>query len=365
MRARLTGAAAILLLAVLAAPAPRAGTGPVVEWLETYAAGHYDRVVGAFTGDTDYDEVLRQLRRDAPGWIAAGGPSDIPKRELIAATLALEAARVGLRYDWKRTQMQPKFEDLQVLNVLYWKAPPLLIEWGCAMLRKTPQPRPAERWWQLAALSVALRSEDSQFLVGDPAIGRGVGAGEIGNTADEIKHLDHVQARFPNERRFLLAQGIVRDRVWPEDAVQAYSALENDPDVGGEAVMRLAAMRMRSRNPSGALRLFERALELTRDPYVVYLAHYFSGRIYEQQPNLSLAEASYRSAAAAIPNAQSATLALAALLARDRRRAEAQRLVGEMLAANPPPLDPWRRYVHADDRFWPFLIARLRQEIAR
>ena len=77
------------------------------------------------------------------------------------------------------------------------------------------------------------------------------------------------------------------------------------------------------------------------------------------------AEAAYRGAVAAVPHAQSATVALAALLARDGRRAEAQQLVGDMLAANPPPPDPWRGFVHADDRFWPQLIARLRAEIAR
>jgi hypothetical protein len=36
-----------------------------------------------------------------------------------------------------------------------------------------------------------------------------------------------------------------------------------------------------------------------------------------------------------------------------------------MLAANPRPVDPWRTYIHADDRFWPQLIARLRQEILK
>jgi tetratricopeptide (TPR) repeat protein len=171
--------------------------------------------------------------------------------------------------------------------------------------------------------------------------------------------------RFPKERRFMLGQGIARDRVWADDATQAYRAVESDVDVGGEALMRFGAMQMRLRRPAEALELFERALDVTRDPYVIFLAHYFSGQIYERQPDLKRAEASYRRAAGAVPHAQSATLALATLLARDERRAEAQRLVADMVGAAARPTDPWRRFVHADDRFWPLLIGRLRAEIAR
>ena len=368
---------ALAALACLEGTRTAARETSVVEWLDAYRAGQFDRVVAELERETDFKPILDQLKRDGPGWIAAAGPAEVQRRELVAATFALEAARVGSRYEWKRIQMQERFSapggpDLQPLNVLYWKPPPLLIEWGCDLLRKDAPPRPIERWWQLAALAVAQRAEDTQFLVGDPKIGAaksdrdaGIAAGEIGNRADEIKHLDHVWERFPEEKRFVLGQGIARDREWHEDAVTAYRALENDPIVGGEALMRLGAMYMRLRNVPGALKALERAQTMTRDPYVVFLASYFSGQIYERQPNLELAEQSYRTAAAAVPHAQSATLALASILARDERRAEAQRLVREMLDAEPAPVDPWRRFVQADDRFWPLLIRKLRMEIAR
>ena len=344
----------------------------VLQWLDAYRAGQYDRVVADLQLETNFKPILDQLKRDGAGWIAAAGPAEVQRRELVAATFALEAARVGMRYEWKRIQMQERVDDLQPLNVLYWKPPPLLIEWGCQLFLKDATPRPIERWWQLAALAVAQRAEDTQFLVGDPKIGAaktdrdaGIAAGEIGNRADEIKHLDHVWERFPEEKRFVLGQGIARDREWHDDAVKAYRALENDPIVGGEALMRLGAMFMRLRNIPAALKALERAQTMTRDPYVVFLASYFSGQIYERQPNLELAEKEYRTAAAAVPHAQSATLALASILARDERRAEAQRLVREMLDAEPAPVDPWRRFVQADDRFWPLLIRKLRMEIAR
>jgi hypothetical protein len=129
-------------------------------------------------------------------------------------------------------------------------------------------------------------------------------------------------------------------------------------------MMRLGAMQMRLRQPADALKSFAKTKEITRDSYVIFLSHYFSGKIYEEQPNVKLAESEYRRATEAVRHAQSATIALAALVAADGRRTEAHRLVGDMLAAQ-PPLDPWRRYVHADDRFWPLLIRRLRAEIAQ
>ena len=369
-RGRVLGVVLLLAFAIGdVAPVSRADSFSVVEWLDAYRGGHHDRVVAALSGNVDLEEVLKQLRRDGPGWMTGGGAQEKARRELVAATFALEAARIGARDEWKWIKKQPPMciDDwcYEPLSVLVWRAPPLLIEWGCTLLREDKEPRPAERWWQLAALAVAQYSEDTQFLVGDPNIGKGVHAGEIGNIAHEIKHLDHVTKRFPRELRFMLGQGIARDRVWDDDATQAYRALEHDVDVGAEALMRFGAMQIRLRRPGEALKSFDRAEQVTRDPYVIFLAHYFSAQVYERMPDLKQAEAAYRRAAAAVPHAQSATLALATLLARDGRRAEAQRLVAEMVGAAARPVDPWRRFVHADDRFWPLLIRRLRAEIGR
>jgi hypothetical protein len=369
MSMRSFGVVLLALVSVLAGGRPAARTASVKDLLDGYLAGQFAQVVEALAEDVDYGAILKELQRDGSAWMDAGGASARERRELAAATFALEAARAGEWHEWKLIQKQPEMcaggECVQPPNVLYWKAPPLLIEWGCALLRKHPAPSPIERWWQLAALAVAQRSEDSQFLVGDTKIGRGIGAGEIVNTQDEIKHLDHVVPRFPGERRFLLAQGIARDTDWTDDAEQVYRALENDPDVGGEATMRFGAMQLRQRRSDIALRSFEHAEQLTRDPYVIFLARYFTAQTLERGRHTEEAEEAYRGAVAAVPHAQSATVALAALVLRDGRPAEARRLVSGMLAANPPPLDPWRAYIHADDRFWPQLVGRLRAEIVK
>ena len=129
--------------------------------------------------------------------------------------------------------------------------------------------------------------------------------------------------------------------------------------------MRFGAMQLGLRQVDQALRNLEKAERLTRDPYVVFLARYFTGRALEQQDELDDAEDAYRGAAAAVPHAQSATLALAALAFKGGRHSEAYRLARGVLDANPAPLDPWPAYVHADDRFWPQLVGRLRVEILK
>jgi tetratricopeptide (TPR) repeat protein len=232
-------------------------------------------------------------------------------------------------------------------------------------LRSSPSPRPIERVWHLAALSVADRAGDYEFLIGSPWEGRA-------NPHDEINHLEHSAARFPYERRFALAQGIAAEwRLFPQrragsvEAQQIFEKLKDEEGVGAEASVRLGVMQLRSNNVAAALTLFDAADEHTREPYVVYLARYFRGQALEKQKNNADAEAAYRDALAAIPGAQSASFALSALLARRGVRTEAARIVDAALTTTPRPIDPWRAYGEADARFWPVLISQLRAEIHR
>ena len=114
---------------------------------------------------------------------------------------------------------------------------------------------------------------------------------------------------------------------------------------------------MRHEQLDGALKAFDRAEAMTRDPYVVYLVHFFRAQIYERRRQMQHAEAAYRAAVAAIPRAQSATVAFAALLFTTAAGPRPRRWPGRVLAPRPMPPDPWREYVHADDCFWPQLIA--------
>jgi hypothetical protein len=218
-------------------------------------------------------------------------------------------------------------------------------------------------------MAVAQRVSDYEFLIGSPW-------DERGNPEDEFEHLKHSIARFPEEPRFGLGQAIaVEWRTWPTSAHRSRSSARNLPDavsafreamkndvIAPEAMVRLGVVELRRRRPDDAIRLFERVVAATRDPYLVYLAHYFRGQAHERENEPERARDAYRAALATIPRAQSATMALAAMLARADRPLEAAELVEASLQA-PIAMDPWREYAAADDRFWPYLIGRLRAEV--
>jgi predicted Zn-dependent protease len=114
-----------------------------------------------------------------------------------------------------------------------------------------------------------------------------------------------------------------------------------------------------------ALSSFDDAERATRDPYLVYLARFLRGQVLERQKKIPEAMAAYRGALAAVPRAQSASLALAEQLYLSGKPGEAASILNGNLSADPQPVDPWRVYADADDRFWPELIARVRAEIRR
>lgn len=356
-------------------------------FLDRYAAGQFDAVVADLEAQNDFEQILKDLKNHGDEWIAAGAPADRGRRELAAATFALEAARVDEWREWKWIQASPAGP----LPTLWWMPPPLLIEWGCERFRRDEVPRPIERVWQLAALSVAARSEDAQFLIGFTKLLSSGSGGllpppklppdaplylkqlmeraqqrrgiEVINTQDEIGHLNHVMERFPFEPRFVLAQGIARQIDASDDAAEIYNLLGDDPVVGGEALTRLASLQLRRNRTADALASLDRAERMTRDPYVLYLARLFRGMTLQQMRRDADAVPAYRGALLVRPGGESASVRLAELLFKAGDRTAAQTVMADALAADTSIPDPYTELVHGDDRFWPQLIARLRREI--
>jgi hypothetical protein len=361
----------------------RARDVATLDLLERYAAGEWEPVASALVDVRDFDQIYKDLKDGAPAWIDAAGPGERPRRVLAAATFALEAARVGAWHEWKWIQRAAEGP----LPVLYWKAPPRILEWACELVVKAGIPRELERLWQLAALGVAQRSEDPQFLIGDTDLEIAAEAAspvaekpgppirlppvqrrhpdEVLNTQKEIKHLMHTMDRFPEEKRFMLAQGVARERVTPASAEAVYTSLVDDATVGAEARVRLGALMVRRNRIADALPQFDRAERMTRDTYLIYLARFFRGQALLRLKQEERAIEAFRGAVAARPGTQSAAAALAPLLYAADQRPEAQRLMAEAVSAHPPVPDPYLEHVHADDRFWPYLIVRLRAEIRR
>jgi hypothetical protein len=368
--ARRSGLAALLAVAMLCAPGLAAQAPRAIDLLDRYLRGDFDAVVADFEKHTTFGWLLEQLEAEGPGWIGAGGPAARERRELAAATLALEAARVGQWTAWKHREEYPgpdptfRWVDQNgrryVPETLVWEPPARLVEWGCTLLREDDRaPSPRERLWQLAALAVAQRSEDGEFLFSEQLNTR------LSNPKAEIDHLVHVMPRFPEEARFMLAVGTALEWQVPDRALKEFERLRDHPDVGGEARLRLGALQLRQGRHDRAVETLDEVERRTRDPWLLYLARSFRGQALERRNRAADAERAYRDALTIVPAAQSASMALASLLARTDRRTEAGEVVRQMLDRRPPAADPWRSYVHADDRFWPVLIARLRAEIRR
>jgi tetratricopeptide (TPR) repeat protein len=355
------GLVCVFGMVVAMSPAVRsAAPDRAVALLDRYARGDFDGAVAAMASVTDFGPIYKDLVAQAPKWMNERGPADLERRRLAAATFAMEAARIGAGHDWKFVQMFMRLENI------HWKPPAQLLEWGCALMRSAPAATPIEHTWQMAALAVAGRAQDYEFLIGSPWEGRA-------NKHDEVLHLEHAIARFPRDRRLLLAQGIAAEwRLYPNprnagltEARAIFANLKDDADVGAEASVRLGIIETRAGNPTAAAPFFPAAIRMSRDPFVTFLAHYFEGQALERLRRPDDAEASYRAALVVVPRAQSASFSLAALVAARGARAEAAGLVAGSISVAPRPVDPWRIYGDADDRFWPALIAELREKIRR
>jgi tetratricopeptide (TPR) repeat protein len=365
-----------------------------VELLDRYAKGEFADVLARVASLEKLTNLVKDLKRDdVKAWLDAGGPADRNRRELAAATFALEAARGDEWHEWKSIVNNP----IGPPNV-YWMPPPILIEWGCELLRKHQEPLPNERTWQLAAMSVGQRAEDTQFLIAftelapDAALPP-VGAAappaggapplpmppaapspalqsfddEVANVNKQIGHLNHVMERFPAEKRFVLAQALTRERADPNDAIKLYQTILDDLDVGPEASVRLGALLVRARRSdlSAAIQQFDRAEQSTRDPDLIYLARFYRGQALLQAKREDDAIAAFRAALFARPASQSASTALAALLVKAERYTEAQAVMKALLDARPGRTDPNIEYVHGDDRFWPYWLEKLHAEIKK
>ena len=130
--------------------------------------------------------------------------------------------------------------------------------------------------------------------------------------------------------------------------------------------MRMRALHLKRGRFDQAVEFFNKAERLTRDRYVIYIAAHFKGWIYERKNDVARATAAFRSAVAAWPEGgQVAATSLATRLFRDGKRLDAQALAERVVNTAQPAFDPWRELVHADDRFWPTLVRRLRAEIVR
>ena len=158
------------------------------------------------------------------------------------------------------------------------------------------------------------------------------------------------EARVVSPGQSMLSMRNQAQGTWTGAATALVEALKEDPSLHA-AALHLGRIRMLQGQPLEAIRLFRSALASV-DPAVAYLAALFLGSLEEREERFVEAESLYRDALARIPYGQAAPLALAQLLSRTGREAEARGVlaagllrprafvVEPMWAYGPPDEDP-------------------------
>jgi tetratricopeptide (TPR) repeat protein len=334
--------------------------------LDRYARGDF----AAFTPPrtpTDVERFRQALVHDATPWVRRGDARTQRRRQLTAATIALEAAHASIEISWAQGRQ--------------------LIEWGSTLLRQAP-PDDAERRWHLAALSVIQGASDNELLVEQQKLAwprfqeaRFLLAlvvmleGDTWPDPDRGEPWNDDEAELATAAQMDAARRANRRAVPPDlrekafeyerrtrmrRVIEALEDLSNAETIRPEVVLRLGYLHLRLQNVEIATEQFDEVLGMTADPFLVYLAHFLGGLAREQQGDRANAMASYREALDVTPRAQSATFALGSLLFLNGAREEAATLIEAAIAA-PVADDPWRAYQSGDFRFWSERLAAVRE----
>jgi hypothetical protein len=306
---------------------------------DDYERGEHSLVAASVHELSDLRAMRRAIERESEIWIPQTLPALVDRRRLIVAAVAVETVERNGLIDWTAARG--------------------IIEWSCTLVRKNSAPTRAERYWHWAALALFQTAADA--------------------TAVEI-HAGHALKRFPDEPRFVLARAVGAElHTWPDER-HGRSVRDRDPSsvetvihsfekaaeheaVRGEANLRLGYFYFRLGSVPQALERFKDAAQAIEEPYLGYLLGLFEGRALERTGRLSDATVAFRRAAALLPRAQTAQLALAASLAKQGKRQEAEQIATASLRGGRPAPDPWLMYGQGDRRLWPSIVAGLRKAL--
>ncbi len=271
-----------------------------------------------------------------PGFEEKDGAPEARRR--AAAAFALEAA---------------------ALHIDQGEAATKLLEWGCRQVRRSPEPGEFEHRWHLAAIALFEGAVDPDGLE---------------------SHVTHVKFQFPQEPRLAFTRAVAAElRATPfitgnkvsakevekrlAEAARRYEAAAAEPTTKADVGLRLGHVRLEQGQPDAALTALAAVEPNTHDRDLVYLSRLFQGLADDRLGRADEARAAFESALTVSPGAQSATMALSALLFRHGQRDLAGRIVAEVLSRATVPDDPWWWYWPADFRQAGQLIAAMREAL--
>lgn len=151
-----------------------------------------------------------------------------------------------------------------------------------------------------------------------------------------------------------------------EQAVASFrKALQRNPDLAEARVHLGRVLGLRGRHAEAAEEL-RRASSAIEEPALLYYANLFLGADEEALARRSEARAAYERALTLYPDAQAARIALSQLARGDGRRADALRLVRDILNSPPDEIgigDPWWRYYRDAGRHAEAMLDDLRKRL--
>jgi len=162
-----------------------------------------------------------------------------------------------------------------------------------------------------------------------------------------------------------LARRNLHRRTEIPQAIEATLALSAQPTLRADIALRVGYLEAGQSNWPGALKALARVESLTDEIDLRYLAHYFTGRIYQTLENHASAAESFENALKLIPRARSASTLLAVeLLLSDS--AEHRARADELLRAahsDLAPDDPWTFFLKGLARLWSSHMSQLREAL--
>ncbi|MEP6783698.1 MAG: tetratricopeptide repeat protein, partial [Acidobacteriota bacterium] len=139
--------------------------------------------------------------------------------------------------------------------------------------------------------------------------------------------------------------------------------LTSNPAVAAEAWIRIGLIRFSLDDHAAALRAFESAQPIATEPAMQYLAHFNAGRSLERLSRPDDAFREYRKALEIVPDAESATVALASLQFTRDDRDSAVSLIEHVFNRPPAPTDPGRLMGYGSFIRWAALKAAMRRAL--
>jgi tetratricopeptide (TPR) repeat protein len=358
-------------LVIATAPALRAQTTGValIPLIESYYEGRHDEAIARAAAIADLGPLRLRFVQDTPGWVVAD-PARADARRAAVAGFLLELTAARLESDWGR------LSDL--------------IEWTCVQLRTNQAPSEFERAWHAASHALAGRARARQWLLGAYATlphQKPFSAPPPENQPPPARHLMHALERFPDDPQFQLSRVVawtwgrdaepirnvrarndnrpLRTRRPPQmEALVTLEPLTAVKEVAAEAFVRIGAIQFTANDFAASLRAFERAQAIATEAAVQYVAFLSAGRALEALQRPDEAMGAYRRALEIVPDAESATVALASLQFQRDERDAAVTMIDRVFNRLPGNTDPGRLIIYGSYLRWPSLKAALRMSFS-